>query len=459
MATNVSRPWARKRRILYGGGLGSVLCIFLFVVLWGVLYQAPTCFDEKANGGERGVDCGGVCVRMCTADVVPPNIRWVEAFRVTQGMHNVVAYVENKNQTAGVQKLSYVMTLYDDAGEILEREGVTEFPPNTLYPLFEGRVLTGNRVPTRASITFDDNPVWVPAEQNGERYMTERRELSHADTKPALMAVIKNESRVEAKDVDVVATILNSAGKALTASRTKVPIFQGGTTKQINFTWQEPIAKTIRTCEVPTDVAVTIDLSGSMNNDGDNPPEPISSVLKAARDFVLRLNDRDQASLISFATEAETISELTPHRGQVATLVQNLEIKPESETGSTNTGDGIRFAIGTLEAGQHNKDARRAIVLLTDGLATAPDPEPENYARDAASEARRKGIEVFTIGLGTELNESFLQEIATDNTHYFRAPTTEKLGDIYASITSALCEEGAAVIEIVPKVTGTYQQL
>lgn len=453
------RPWAKKRRMVYGGSFGGVMLVFLSIFFFSVLYEPPNCFDLDQNGGEGGVDCGGTCVRICEADVIPLKVLWVEAFKISPGKYNAVAYIENRNTDRGVAKVPYVIRLFDDAGEILNREGVTEMPPDVTYPIFEGQIQTNERVPTHATIELGSDLVWVPARQNGERYMTERRELTGADKKPIITAVIKNESREEAKEVDVVATIKNSQGVPLTASRTKVPIFGGEATKQVTFTWPEPIAKTIRTCEVATDVAIAIDLSGSMNNDNDNPPEPITSVLKAARDFVLRLNKGDQTALTTFATDAETNSELTDDRSLVATLVSNLEIKPESEQGNTNTGDGILFSLRALESARHNEDARRAIVLLTDGLATAPDPDPEQYARDAAAQVKQKGIELFTIGLGSELNVAFLEEIATDKKHFFRAPTTQTLGSIYESITSALCEEGAAVIDIVAKPQGTYQSL
>ena len=459
MQSNDMRPWAKKRRTQYGSTVGGFFFILLVIFFFAYIYEPANCLDLDENGGETGVDCGGKCARICTLDVLPPNVLWVEAFRISEGLYNAVAYVENRNLDKGVEKLSYVFKLFDDEGMILERAGETEFPPDATYPLFEGRIQTGDRIPTHATLELEDNPVWVKAEKNSARYMIERRELTGADRKPVLTAVIKNESREEAEDVDVVATIFNAQNVALTASRTKVPLFSGGSTKQVTFTWQEPIAKTIRSCEVATDVVVAIDLSGSMNNDGGEPPQPITSVLKAAQDFVLKLNKGDQVSLVTFASDAELISKLSENRSEVATLINNLEIKPESEQGSTNTGDAILFAEYELSSERNNEDARRAVVLLTDGLATAPDPEPETYARDAATKLKASGIELFTIGLGADVNDAFLGEIATDRKHYFRAPTTVSLGKIYESITTELCEEGAAVIDIVTKPQATYTKV
>ena len=73
------------------------------------------------------------------------------------------------------------------------------------------------------------------------------------------------------------------------------------------FTWPRPIAKTLRSCDVPTDIVVAVDLSGSMNNDGGTPPQPISGAIAAARDFALRLAPDDQASVVTFASGATTV--------------------------------------------------------------------------------------------------------------------------------------------------------
>ncbi len=459
MNEKVTRPWAHRRRVLYGGGLASVICFFLITGYFLYGYEPSSCFDNEENSSETGVDCGGRCVRICSIDMKPPTTLWSQAFRITKGMYNAVAYVENKNVNEGVANLPYTIKFFDDDGLIAERKGQTSFPPNVVSPIFEGRISLGEREPTRTTIEFDENPIWVPAQLNGERYMTERRELKNSAKKPVLTAVLKNESLDEARDVDVVATIFNVEGTAVTASRTKIQLFPGRATKQVTFTWQEPIATTVRSCEVPTDVLVAIDLSGSMNNDGDAPPEPITSVLTAARAFVLRLNPDDQVGLVTFATDAELAAPLTKNHTSIATQVNELFIDPESERGNTNTGAAILQALEEITSSRHNPDARTAVVLLTDGLATAPGDKPEEFAQDAAKRLKEEGIELFTIGLGEELNEEFLAGLATDRQHYFKAPTTASLDKIYGSVTEALCEQGAAVIDIIPRPSATYAPL
>ena len=126
-------------------------------------------------------------------------------------------------------------------------------------------------------------------------------------------------------------------------------------------------------------------------------------------------------------------------------------MKKPSETGSTNTGDAIHFALEEFTSSRNNDDARKVFILLTDGLATSPDPDPEEYARQASRAIKAADVEVFTIGVGTKVNEAFLKEIATDEKHYFLAPQRSTIGRIYEDITTAICEDGPAIIDILPK--------
>ncbi|MEZ4200588.1 MAG: VWA domain-containing protein [Candidatus Paceibacterota bacterium] len=202
---------------------------------------------------------------------------------------------------------------------------------------------------------------------------------------------------------------------------------------------------------MPTDMMVAIDLSGSMNDDGGEPPQPISAVKTAAAAFVERTRELDTVGLVIYATEAVVALPLSSDRTGVQQAIKNLVIAPESETGSTNTGDALRLAGEELISERHNPDARKVLVLLTDGLATAPDEDPEGYAEAAASVVRQDGTEVYVIGLGENVNMDFVRRIATTPAYAYQALTRDDVDRIYQTITSAICEDGAAVIDILAK--------
>ena len=451
--------WAHRRQMQYGAFFAAIFLLFGTYIYFKYIYSAPTCFNGSQDGDEAGVDCGGACVRICAFEVKEPTVKWSRSFRVTDGQYNAVAYIENTNRLAATRELNYTFSLYDESGLIVERSGTTILPPNSVYPIFEGRIDTGTRVPNRTFLEFEAPEVWQPAEAGREQFSVVNRQLTGADQRPKLDATITNNSLEEAKEVEVVATIFDAEGTALAVSRTFVDNFAPRSDTDVTFTWPEPIATTLRSCEIPTDVLVAIDVSGSMNDDSEDPPEPLTSVKQAAERFVNRLNSEDQVGVVAFATEAAVLSQLSGNTGDAASVIAELDINPEEETGSTNTGDGIDLGGQELLSARHNLDARKTMVLLTDGLATAPDEEPEEYALNKADLLKLAGVEIYTIGLGENVNMEFVRALATGPDYAYQALSSTDVDRIYQTITSALCEEGAAVIDIIPKTDAAFVPL
>lgn len=451
--------WAFWRRLQYGVGFGLFWALVITIVYFVYFHKEPSCFDGVQNGEERGVDCGGSCVRICATDVIEPTIRWAQSFKVRDGQYNAVAYIENKNQVAASPEVTYTFTFYDEQGLITEKSGNTILPPDSVYPIFEGSIQTGQRIPTQTFIELNDSDLWIPATVGRNQFTVVDRKLSSVDEQPRLDAIISNNALTQARDVEIVATIFDAKGNALTSSRTFVEAFPPQSQQTVVFTWPEPIAKTVRSCEIPTDVVLAIDVSGSMNNDGIDPPEPITSVLSAAKAFVSRLEDADQASVVTFATNARTDVSLTSDITTIQNSITNLSIQSEEESGSTNTGEAFLFAAQELQSDQHNQNARKVVVILTDGLATAPDDNPEVYAIEKAESLKAMGVEVYAIGLGEQVNMEFIQEIATSPGFAYQALSSEQVDQIYRTITSALCEDGPAVIDIIPKTNASFAPL
>jgi Mg-chelatase subunit ChlD len=445
------RFWAFWRRLQYGGIYLSMVAVVVIGTYYGFFYEPANCFDRMQNGDEAGIDCDGSCIRICAASVVPPTVSWAKSFRVVDGQYNAVAYVENKNDIAGAPRIEYVFRLYDDAGLITERRNITSLPPDSTYPIFEGRIDTRDRVPTQTTLELLPPELWVPSDFDRAQFKTSSLELMGAGTRPRLNAKLENTALTEAQNIEIVATIFDSFGTPLTASQTFLPLLAPRSTTDLVFTWPQPIAKTLRSCEVPTDIVVAVDMSGSMNNDGGTPPEPISSVLTAAKTFIGQSRFADQIALVTFASTAGVVRTLTSDHGGVASTTAALTIDPKEERGFTNTGDAIIAAQAELQSSRKNENARQVIVLLTDGLATAPDPDPDAHARVAAESARAAGTILYTIGLGTSVNMEFLRNLASEPKFAFTAPTTDTLGTIYDTITASICEEGPSRIDVIPK--------
>jgi len=450
--------WSSRRRFIYAlvvlGGGALVLGLFLFTFY----NQPPTCFDGRKNGDELGVDCGGACNQICLAEVAPLVIQWSRAFRVSSGNYNVVAYVENPNNSAGIRAISYRFDLFDENNvPVANREGKTFISPGGISPIFEANIETGASVPTRTFFEFTEEPRWYKASDTRDRLSIQGKELLQTETRPRINAILKNSSAVdEFNDIDVTAIVFGTDGNAIAASRTIVPFLSPRESQSLVFTWPEPFAKNVERCIRPADTMLLFDVSGSMNDDGDDPQQPIEDAKAAALSFGDRLSSDDRIGLVSFATNAELNHVLSLEHKNVGDSLRALTVLPEEEVGSTNIGAALEVAFEELFNINQDRGSvtnfRRVILLLTDGKANAPeDPGGEVFAMSKAREAKATGITIYTIGLGDLVNTDFLRDIASLPENYHQATSAQELNQIYRSISESICERGPAIIDIIPR--------
>ncbi|MDP2705267.1 MAG: vWA domain-containing protein [Patescibacteria group bacterium] len=459
-----SNEWARQKKTAYVIIICAVLFLLAFVPVAFLYFETPTCFDGKKNGTEMGTDCGGKCAILCAAEVLEPIILWERTFKVTEGVYSAVAYVENPNISALVSRVHYVFKLYDANNELIaERPGVTFIPAKKTFGIFEGAVSVGEAVPTRVTFEFSSRLVWEKEITPEPPLSVSNIVLSKTDTKPRIDAQLSNDSIRPVSNVEAVAIIFDSDGIAIGASRTFIDYLEKAQTANITFTWPEPFDTGLGFCNVPVDTMLVIDRSGSMDDDGLSPPEPLTSVKSAAESFVERLQDRDQVGLVSFATSASRPADsfLTHDFEALKGIIGSVFIRSDSVQ-NTNIKDGMEEAYKELTSAHTQADSSKIIVVLTDGIATHPqnprnaadETYPETEALKTAQKAKDKGIQIFAIGLGNNVNQAFLQKLASQSDQYFFAPDRNAVEGIYKRIATALCRKGPTVITIIPRVFG-----
>ncbi len=246
--------WALKRQILY------VLVLILFFAGVGYLIsrpfvnKAPSCTDGKQNGAETGIDCGGSCANACLAQVDPISVLWSRAFKVVPGRYNAVAYLENHNKNTAVNKISYRFRFADENNIYIgKREGTTFIPPSGKFAIFEPGIDIGNSIPVYTTFEFTQVPEWVTVSEakiSQLQVLVSNINLVNESTSPRLSATIKNNSLFAIPEMDVVAILYDANHNAVSASRTYLQTFAGEETRDVNFTWPEPLPGVIIAKEI-----------------------------------------------------------------------------------------------------------------------------------------------------------------------------------------------------------------
>ncbi|MEX2028925.1 MAG: hypothetical protein WD963_00375 [Candidatus Paceibacterota bacterium] len=246
--------WALKRQIFYVGVLVLVISVFSFLIISPRFNKPPTCFDSKQNGDETGIDCGGSCARACPSQVDELSILWARAFKVIPGRYNAVAYFENHNQDVVVQKINYIFR-FADANNVYigKREGSTYVPPSGRFAVFEPGIDIGNSIPVYVDFEFTETPEWTTTPQekiNQLQVLVSNINLVNEDTTPALSATIKNHSFFIVREIDVIAILYDANRNAVSASRTYIDFLVAEESRDVHFTWPEPLPGQVVSIEI-----------------------------------------------------------------------------------------------------------------------------------------------------------------------------------------------------------------
>jgi VWFA-related protein len=175
---------------------------------------------------------------------------------------------------------------------------------------------------------------------------------------------------------------------------------------------------------IPTTVVLVVDHSGSMHQEN-----RIGALKDAVASFLEKLPEGSRVALVAFSDEVERLCEFTTDLRHVRQLVNRL--RPD---GSTRFYDAVTDALELLD----EQTGRRVVLALTDGQDTASERANLDTAIAAA---RRLGLPVYTLGLGTEseIASADLRRLATSTRgQYYPARNSEQLRAIYETIAERI---------------------
>lgn len=179
--------------------------------------------------------------------------------------------------------------------------------------------------------------------------------------------------------------------------------------------------------ERSVDAVLVIDASTSMLEGAGGGRTKLDAALAAARTFLdqLALAGKDQAAIVAFNSSANVMQALTHDRTA-------LEAALGAITPATQTCLVCAVEAGEAALGTDPGDLRtRTMILLTDGRS---NPRPAQEAVDAARRAKDRGLIIFTVGIGAELDVDALRQIASSDEYFFQSADAADLERIYLEI-------------------------
>ncbi len=223
--------------------------------------------------------------------------------------------------------------------------------------------------------------------------------------------------------VSVTAVVFDKGGKILHGLGPQdVELLEDGVKQDVSY-FREASSLGDPKERVPLSVVLVLDTSGSM-------AQSLRFLQEAVLNFMYKLDDVDQALVVSFSESIKGSAEFTGDTDRLERFVEGLQA-----WGGTSLYDAIHYSLGRIK----DQPGRKALVVFTDGAdttSTMEDKQVVDYAR--AVEAT-----VYCIGFkGTGFGgppRGFLRRIASETGGQFFSP--DKVGDlikVFAEISAEL---------------------
>ena len=218
----------------------AIFAVAVLAIVGALVYYfwpSPTCFDNRQNQDEEAVDCGGANCIPCANQIHDLTIFWTRALKISDGVYDVAALVENSNQFLKATKLDYFIKLYDvDNILIAIKENSTFAGASEKFVIYEPNIQTLNRVPSRAILEIS-SVNWTKSESS----LLKIDILKTQNFSDLVEADIKNQSTAPYKNIGASVVLLGAADAVLGVSKTVIENIGIGDTKTITFTWPSPI--------------------------------------------------------------------------------------------------------------------------------------------------------------------------------------------------------------------------
>ena len=166
----------------------------------------------------------------------------------------------------------------------------------------------------------------------------------------------------------------------------------------------------------PVDLAVVVDTSGSMNDEG-----KFADARRAVHALAEKLTDVDQLALVTFSSFTSSPVALGPAT-QAGPLAASL-LDRTNPGGSTYLSGGLNSGFAALASVANTRGRVHRVLLMTDGRANQGIIDSDGLAKLARS---HDGLSVSTIGVGLDYDEGMLAAVADSGGgeyHYVGAGT------------------------------------
>jgi Ca-activated chloride channel homolog len=197
---------------------------------------------------------------------------------------------------------------------------------------------------------------------------------------------------------------------------------------------------------VGLNLALVIDVSGSMYEEDGTGISRLKRVQDAMKEAVAQLKDEDSVSIIAFAHNAQTVLESTKvaDKAKIESTIDSIDMF-DVDPGGTSMNEGIQHGMNAVEKAM-GKGTLTQIVVLTDGETSG-----EQMCRQLAKQAGEKKMHLTLMGVGTEWNAGLIKDLAKISEgkwYYIDVNQKESAAKVFDEEFSSLSSVGFMDVEL-----------
>lgn len=213
---------------------------------------SPTCFDNRKNQMELGVDCGGPCEPCELRNPKSISVFWAHLGRAAPQAFDAVALVENPNEALSSASLRYQFLFFDDQGQIGQKEGSAFiFPQERVYIVEPHVVLSREPVRVEFRITGVD---WQVEQSIPLTLIVQDRQYRVRETpagrKSAVEATVANASAFDFRRMETAVLVLDREGNVMGANRVVNENIRAGGATEVMALWPTELSGEFASVEI-----------------------------------------------------------------------------------------------------------------------------------------------------------------------------------------------------------------
>jgi len=225
------------------------------------LRPKESCFDQKMNQNEQGIDCGGICQKRCNLlpqfDLTVGERGFVESG--ISGKYDLFGEISNPNNDFGSGSFSYEFKIKDSTGITLN-----QFSGKSFILPGEKKYLIAVNIPAESvpgEITLAVSEVKWEEFVNYEKPQLKIINRSYQETSSGVgfseaFGLLKNESPFDFSTIKINVVLKDYAGKILALNSTIINTVKTGESRDFKVIWPSKFSGEVEDMEFQTEVNV-----------------------------------------------------------------------------------------------------------------------------------------------------------------------------------------------------------